>query len=184
MEVIEPLYFHHGQRAQSFVPEPPGVDSDDESDVAPVVGVEPSGLRIDREPSRPPQKPQPVLLPELRRLARKKKVKQKPVEKSAQMIGDARMLEARGVMNPKRFYKKTDRISDKAQLGTVLAGPFDRHSLKRKQRRPTLADEFLADADVRAYAKRRYAELQADSYRTPRVAAMKRRRRADVRKRK
>lgn len=183
MEVIEPLFFHDGQRAESFVPEEPPVESDEESEVAPVVVS--TGMRIDREPSRPPpEKPPPVLLPELRRLSRKKKVKQKADEKSAEMIGDARMLEARGVMNPKRFYKKTDRISDKAQLGTVIAGPFDRHSLKRKQRRPTLAAEFLADADVRAYAKRRYAELQADSYRTPRVATTKRRRRPDVRKRK
>ena len=82
---------------------------------------------------------------------------------TSELRRDARVVEARGYANPKRFYKKTDKLSEFAQLGTVVAGPFDKASetLTKRQRRTTLTAELLADRDAKAYAKRKYNDLQA-----------------------
>ncbi|KAJ8609846.1 hypothetical protein CTAYLR_008140 [Chrysophaeum taylorii] len=83
--------------------------------------------------------------------------------KTADLSLDAKFLEARGYADPKRFYKKTDPVSDFAQLGTVVPGPFDRSSdiIKKKHRRASFAAEVLADSGAKAYAKRKYNEIQA-----------------------
>ena len=75
---------------------------------------------------------------------------------------DAKVLENRNYVNPKRFYKKTDKVSPFAQIGTVIAGKFERRSntIHKKERKNSLAAELLADDAAKAFTKRKYNELQ------------------------
>lgn len=84
-------------------------------------------------------------------------------EATPQLKTDAKVLQARGYLDPKRFYKKTDAISEFAQLGTVIAGAFDRKSdsLAKRQRKSSLAAELVADQGAKSYARRKYREIQA-----------------------
>lgn len=84
-------------------------------------------------------------------------------EATPQLKTDAKVLQARGYVNPKRFYKKTDAVSEFAQLGTVIAGAFDRKSdiLAKRRRKSSLTAELVADQDAKSYARRKYREIQA-----------------------
>jgi len=71
---------------------------------------------------------------------------------------DLTLLKMRSVLDPKRFYKKNDSdvLPKFFQVGTVVEGPADfYHSrIPKKQRKQTIADELLADAEFQKYRKR------------------------------
>ncbi|KAH9496039.1 Deoxynucleotidyltransferase terminal-interacting protein 2 [Bulinus truncatus] len=77
---------------------------------------------------------------------------------------DMELIRMRGVLDPKRFYKHHDRkgLPKYFQMGTVMDEGTDFYSsrLTQKQRKQNLVDELMADADIRQYNKRKYAELQ------------------------
>lgn len=91
------------------------------------------------------------------------------------------ILKSRGVLDPKRHYKRESKKSSSGgmpkffQFGTVVAGAQDYYSggggsVKRKigsnnnssssSSGGGLVDEVLADADKRAYFKRKFMDLQ------------------------
>ena len=83
-------------------------------------------------------------------------------------------LAFRGVTDPKRFYKKHDALSPFAQIGTVVAGAFEGRgqTLRRKDRKTSLMGELLGDETKRAYAKRKFTQIQ-DKARGPGNARLK-----------
>ncbi|RUS82170.1 hypothetical protein EGW08_010052 [Elysia chlorotica] len=77
---------------------------------------------------------------------------------------DMEMIRMRGVLDPKRFYKHNDRgaLPKYFQMGTVVDEGTDFYSsrLTKKQRKQTLVEELMADANIRQYNKRKYSEVQ------------------------
>ncbi|KAK6970800.1 deoxynucleotidyltransferase terminal-interacting protein 2, partial [Biomphalaria glabrata] len=73
---------------------------------------------------------------------------------------DMKLIRMKGVLDPKRFYKHND--IKLYQMGTVMDEGTDFYSsrLTKKQRKQNLVEELMADADIRQYNKRKYAELQ------------------------
>ena len=76
---------------------------------------------------------------------------------------DLHILRSRGVLDPKRHYKKETLGQSKFfQMGTVIEGPTEFYSsrLVRKDRRNHIVEELLADHESRSYFKKKYAEIQ------------------------
>nr|CAG4645896.1 EOG090X0GO7 [Lynceus sp. MCZ IZ 141354] len=76
---------------------------------------------------------------------------------------DLEILQMRSVLNPKQFYKKNDlKVLPKYfQIGKVLDSPADfYHSrVPIKERKKTLVEELMADAEFQQYNKRKYADI-------------------------
>jgi len=77
---------------------------------------------------------------------------------------DMELIRMRGVLDPKRFFKNHDRKAAPKyfQMGTVMdeGTEFYGARLTKKQRKHTLVEELMADAQTRQYNKKKYAELQ------------------------
>uniref|UniRef100_A0A0B7BPQ8 Fcf2 pre-rRNA processing C-terminal domain-containing protein n=1 Tax=Arion vulgaris TaxID=1028688 RepID=A0A0B7BPQ8_9EUPU len=82
----------------------------------------------------------------------------------SKLKNDMDLIRMRSVLDPKRFYKHQDRkaLPKYFQMGTVVDEGTDFYSsrLTKKQRKQTLVEELMADANVRQYNKKKYAELQ------------------------
>uniref|UniRef100_UPI00398F8073 deoxynucleotidyltransferase terminal-interacting protein 2 isoform X2 n=1 Tax=Pristiophorus japonicus TaxID=55135 RepID=UPI00398F8073 len=83
-----------------------------------------------------------------------------------ELKNDLRALKMRAAINPKRFYKKNDRdgFPKYFQVGKVLDNPVDfYHSrVPKKQRKRTMVEELLADAEFRRYNKKKYQQIIAE----------------------
>lgn len=69
----------------------------------------------------------------------------------------------RGVLDPKRFYKKDNRkVPEFSQVGTIIEGPTEFHSarLTNKERKRTFVEEVLATESSTHRFKSRYKEIQ------------------------
>ncbi|KAG7453786.1 hypothetical protein JOB18_001141 [Solea senegalensis] len=86
----------------------------------------------------------------------------KAPEITQELKGDLRVLKMRSSMDPKRFYKKNDRdgFPKYFQVGTVVDSPVDfYHSrVPKKERKRTMVEELLADAEFRQKNKRKYQQ--------------------------
>lgn len=75
---------------------------------------------------------------------------------------DLEVLQMRGALDPKRFYKKNDRnvLPKYFQIGQYVDGPLD-HSKngQKKGKKKSLVDELMADAEFKKYSKRKYTEI-------------------------
>ena len=69
----------------------------------------------------------------------------------------------RGVLDPKRFYKKnsSDALPKYFQIGTIVdnAADFYTDRVAKKDRKKTMVDELLADAEFKKFQKRKYVEI-------------------------
>uniref|UniRef100_A0A671Q8V3 Deoxynucleotidyltransferase terminal-interacting protein 2-like n=2 Tax=Sinocyclocheilus anshuiensis TaxID=1608454 RepID=A0A671Q8V3_9TELE len=87
-------------------------------------------------------------------------------ELTEELKNDLKALKMRSAMDPKRFYKKNDRegFPKYFQVGTVVDNPVDFYSsrIPKKQRKRTIVEELLADAEFRSYNKRKYQEIMAE----------------------
>ncbi|XP_053306130.1 deoxynucleotidyltransferase terminal-interacting protein 2 [Spea bombifrons] len=110
-------------------------------------------------------------LKELRRQDREKTTGQgwfdmKAPELTDELKNDLKALKMRSAMDPKRFYKKNDRdgFPKYFQVGTVVDNPIDfYHSrIPKKERKRTIVEELLADAEFRRYNKKKYQEIIAE----------------------
>ncbi|XP_011304395.1 deoxynucleotidyltransferase terminal-interacting protein 2 [Fopius arisanus] len=76
---------------------------------------------------------------------------------------DLEIIQMRSVLDPKQFYKKNDvkALPKFFQIGKVLDTPLDFYHgrLTKKQRKRTIVDELMADADFAKYNKRKYKEI-------------------------
>ncbi|XP_078605055.1 deoxynucleotidyltransferase terminal-interacting protein 2-like [Branchiostoma floridae x Branchiostoma japonicum] len=88
----------------------------------------------------------------------------KAPELTAETKNDLDVLKMRKVLDPKRFYKKNDREAYPKyfQMGTVEDSPADfyRSRVPKKDRKATIVDELLADAEFRKYNKKKYSDVQ------------------------
>ncbi|KAF5289510.1 hypothetical protein FQA39_LY15065 [Lamprigera yunnana] len=73
------------------------------------------------------------------------------------------VLKMRSMLDPKRFYKKNDlKILPKYfQVGKVVNSPHDFYGdrLKRKERKQTMIDELIANAEFNKFNKRKFREI-------------------------
>lgn len=80
------------------------------------------------------------------------------------------VLQLREILDRKNFYKSNDRkkFPKFFQMGKVVesAADFYHARIPKKQRKATLLDEVMADADLRKYQKRKYAEIFGDAKKT------------------
>nr|CAG4635148.1 EOG090X0GO7 [Alona affinis] len=76
---------------------------------------------------------------------------------------DLEVIQMRSILNPKQFYKKNDlKVLPKYfQVGTVVDSPADFYHgrVAKKDRKKTLVDELMADANFQRYNKRKYADI-------------------------
>jgi len=79
---------------------------------------------------------------------------------------DLELLQMRGVLDPKRFYKKntSDNLPKYFQIGTIVdsAADFYTDRVPQKDRKQTMVDELLADAEFKKFQKRKYVEIIED----------------------
>jgi len=86
-----------------------------------------------------------------------------PTALTADVKADIAIIRNRTYLDPKRFYKKADIINPAlVQVGTVIEGSDEFYSsrLTKRQRRQNLAEEIMADADVKTYAKKQFTKIQ------------------------
>eukprot|EP00063_Salmo_salar_P096390 XP_014071225.1 PREDICTED: deoxynucleotidyltransferase terminal-interacting protein 2-like [Salmo salar] len=87
-------------------------------------------------------------------------------EMTEELKGDLKALKMRGAMDPKRFYKKNDRdgFPKYFQVATVVDSPVDfYHSrVPEKDRKRTMVEELLADAEFRQTNKKKYQQIMTE----------------------
>lgn len=73
------------------------------------------------------------------------------------------IIKMRSALDPKRFYKKNDMqaLPKYFQMGKVVDTPLDYYNgrLTKKERKATLVDELMADAEFSRYNKRKFKEI-------------------------
>ncbi|XP_049910580.1 deoxynucleotidyltransferase terminal-interacting protein 2 [Epinephelus moara] len=90
----------------------------------------------------------------------------KAPEITQELKGDLQVLKMRGSMDPKRFYKKNDRdgFPKYFQVGTVVDSAVDfYHSrIPKKERKRTMVEELLSDAEFRQKNKKKFQHIVAE----------------------
>lgn len=88
---------------------------------------------------------------------------------SDQLKADLDVLRMRNYLDPKRFYKSSDKFANTSmlQVGTVIESSAEYYSsrLTKKERKSNFAEEMMSDEKVRAYAKRKSRQLQVKTQR-------------------
>ncbi|KAL5011291.1 hypothetical protein ScPMuIL_009842 [Solemya velum] len=86
------------------------------------------------------------------------------LDPNSERKNDLLVLQMRKALNPKQFYKGMDHkaLPKYCQFGRIVEDPADFYSSRvpKKQRKKTLVDELLADAEFRKFNKRKYSEIQ------------------------
>ncbi|XP_012253864.2 deoxynucleotidyltransferase terminal-interacting protein 2 [Athalia rosae] len=76
---------------------------------------------------------------------------------------DLEVIQMRSVLDPKHFYKKNDlKVLPKYfHIGKVMDSPLDYYNnrLTNKERKRTIVDELMADAEFSKFNKRKYKEI-------------------------
>lgn len=83
---------------------------------------------------------------------------------------DLEIIQMRSALNPTHFYKKNDlkTLPKFFQVGTVLPSPLERHNERglRVNKKKSLVDELLEDAEFQQFNKRKYKEIMAEKTKT------------------
>lgn len=84
-------------------------------------------------------------------------------ELTPEVTRDLQVIRMRSVLDPKHFYKKNDlkTIPKYFQIGKVMDSHLDYYSgrLTKKERKKTIVDELMADAEFSKFNKRKYKEI-------------------------
>ncbi|XP_014204399.1 deoxynucleotidyltransferase terminal-interacting protein 2 [Copidosoma floridanum] len=76
---------------------------------------------------------------------------------------DLEILQMRSALDPKHFYKKNDMkvLPKYFHIGKVLDNPLDFYGdrMTKKERKRTIVDELMADAEYAKFSKRKYEEI-------------------------
>lgn len=84
-------------------------------------------------------------------------------EMTPEVRRDLQVIKMRSVLDPKRFYKKNDlqSLPKFFQVGKVMDSPAEYYNgrLTKKERKKTIVDELMADAQFAKYNKRKYKEI-------------------------
>ncbi|VVD06150.1 unnamed protein product [Leptidea sinapis] len=91
--------------------------------------------------------------------------------------------EKKSALDPKHFYKKNDMevLPKYFQVGRIMDSALDHTNerLTRKQRKRTMVDELLADAELQKYNKKKYKEIIDENRKTQYKTFMKDKRKAN-----
>merc|ERR1712088_839398 len=86
--------------------------------------------------------------------------------KRPKVKNDLEVLQMRGALDPKRFYKKnaSKELPKYFQVGRYVNNPVEFYSDRgtAKNKKKSLVDELMADAEFQRYNKRKYTEIIAD----------------------
>ncbi|KAL0896044.1 hypothetical protein ABMA27_012025 [Loxostege sticticalis] len=84
-------------------------------------------------------------------------------EMTEELKNDLEVLKMRSALDPKHFYKKNDMevLPKYFQVGRIMDSQLDHvnERLTRKERKRTMVDELLADAEFQKYNKKKYKEI-------------------------
>lgn len=84
-------------------------------------------------------------------------------EMTEEVKHDLEVIQMRSALDPKHFYKKNDlKVLPKYfQVGKVVNSPLDYYSARmtKKERKRTIVEELMADAEFSKYNKRKYKEI-------------------------
>lgn len=85
----------------------------------------------------------------------------KPAQMTEDLKKDLAMIRNRTYLDPKRFYKSTDKHHAVVQVGTVIEGAAEFYSsrLTKKDRRSNLTEELMADQATLDYAKNKFQKM-------------------------
>ncbi|XP_046970489.1 deoxynucleotidyltransferase terminal-interacting protein 2 [Vanessa cardui] len=101
----------------------------------------------------------------------------KAPEISEELKNDLQVLKMRSALDPKHFYKKNDMevLPKYFQVGRIMDSAVDHvnERLTRKQRKRTMVDELLADAEFQKYNKKKYKEIIDEKRKTEYKTFMK-----------
>ncbi|XP_068628878.1 deoxynucleotidyltransferase terminal-interacting protein 2 [Battus philenor] len=94
----------------------------------------------------------------------------KAPEINEELKTDLEVLKMRSVMDPKHFYKKNDMevLPKYFQVGRIEDSALDHvnERLTRRERKRTMVEELLADAEFQKYNKKKYKEIIDDKRKT------------------
>lgn len=91
----------------------------------------------------------------------------KPAAMTDDLKTDLAIIRNRTYLDPKRFYKSTDKHHSIVQVGTVIEGAAEFYSsrLTKKERRSNITEELMADKKTLDYAKNKFKKMaQEKSY--------------------
>ena len=87
-------------------------------------------------------------------------------EVTEEIKNDLEVLQMRGALDPKRFYKKNSNkeLPKYFQVGRYVNNPVEFYSDRGsgKNKKKSLVDDLMADAEFQRYNKRKYTEIIAD----------------------
>ena len=87
-------------------------------------------------------------------------------EVTEEIKNDLEVLQMRGALDPKRFYKKnaTGKVLPKYfQMGQYVDSPLDFYKDRGvSKKKKSLVDDLMADAEFQRFNKRKYTEIIAD----------------------
>ncbi|KAJ3340609.1 hypothetical protein HDU93_006724 [Gonapodya sp. JEL0774] len=90
----------------------------------------------------------------------------KTPELTPELKRDLQLLKMRGVLDPKRFFKRDDKkgkdLPKHFQIATIVDSPHEFYSsrLTAQERKKTLVEEVMADVDRRKWYKKKFNEVQ------------------------
>ncbi|XP_022821883.1 deoxynucleotidyltransferase terminal-interacting protein 2 [Spodoptera litura] len=91
-------------------------------------------------------------------------------EVTEELKNDLQVLKMRSALDPKHFYKKNDMevLPKYFQVGRIMDSALDHvnERLTKKQRKRTMVDELLADAEFQKYNKKKYKEIVDEKRKT------------------
>ncbi len=91
----------------------------------------------------------------------------KPTAMTEDLKTDLAIIRNRTYLDPKRFYKSTDKHHSVVQVGTVIEGASEFYSsrLTKKERRANLTEELMADRATLDYAKNKFQKMSREKAR-------------------
>lgn len=87
-----------------------------------------------------------------------------PTAMSDELKADLSVIRNRAYLDPKRFYKSSEKYNKVVQVGTVIEGASEFYSsrLTKKQRRANITEEILADTGTSSWANNKFKEMQRE----------------------
>ena len=87
-----------------------------------------------------------------------------PTPMTAELKQDLAVVRNRSYLDPKKFYKSSDKTHEICQLGTVIEGSSEYFSsrLTKKQRRTNITEEIMADPQLTNYAVGKFKTMNRE----------------------
>jgi hypothetical protein len=87
-----------------------------------------------------------------------------PTRMTEELKTDLAVIRNRTYLDPKKFYKSSDKSHKIVQLGTVIEGAAEYYSsrLTKKQRRSNITEEILADPSTADYATNKFKQMSRE----------------------